>query len=51
MNRKIRVRNQELDVEITLWKLLPIFFTILLMVISLSMGQAAPNGGLPPVAE
>ncbi|MFX0173414.1 MAG: hypothetical protein ACFE9L_16090 [Candidatus Hodarchaeota archaeon] len=49
MNRTLRIRNKQLDVEITLWKLLPVFFMILLFLLSAGIisGSGAPAGGIP----
>jgi hypothetical protein len=50
VNRTLRIRNKELDVEITLWKLLPVFFMILLILISAGISGvsgATPSGSMP----
>lgn len=47
MKKTLRVRERKLDVELTLWKLLPVFFLILLFILSatVSGGSAGPGAG------
>ena len=52
MNREVRIRNKSLDVELTMWKLLPLLFMVLLSILSASViGGAAASGAAPPRAE
>ncbi|MFX0051226.1 MAG: hypothetical protein ACFFAJ_05075 [Candidatus Hodarchaeota archaeon] len=48
MERQIRIRNKTLDVQITLWKLLPVFFMILLFLLSASITGGAGGGANAP---
>ncbi|MHA1978858.1 MAG: hypothetical protein ACW98F_16695 [Candidatus Hodarchaeales archaeon] len=48
MTRKVRTRNNTVDVNNTLWKMLPLLFLILLYVMSFVVGSGASCGGAPP---
>ncbi|MFX0016542.1 MAG: hypothetical protein ACFFB2_16525 [Promethearchaeota archaeon] len=53
MNRTIRIRKKEIDVELTLWRLLPFFFALLLIIVSatiIGVSGSAP-GAAPPAYE
>jgi len=49
VTRTLRIRNKELDVKITLWKLLPVFFMILFFLLSAGIigGSGGPSGPYP----
>jgi hypothetical protein len=49
VTRTLRIRNKELDVKITLWKLLPVFFMILFFLLSAGIigGSGGPSGSIP----
>ncbi|MFX0185843.1 MAG: hypothetical protein ACFE95_22395 [Candidatus Hodarchaeota archaeon] len=51
MERQIRIRNKTLDVQTTLWKLLPMFFLILLYLVSTTISGGTPSGANIPVFE
>ena len=48
MNKKLRTRNKSIDVENTLWKMLPLLFLILLYLMSFAVGSVAGSGAAPP---
>ncbi|MFX1508136.1 MAG: hypothetical protein ACFFDC_18785 [Promethearchaeota archaeon] len=48
MKRTIRVRERKIDVELSVWKLLPLFFTILILILAASAAGAAPGNGAAP---
>ncbi|MHA1995642.1 MAG: hypothetical protein ACW97Z_13940 [Candidatus Hodarchaeales archaeon] len=48
MEKKLRTRKISGNVDITLWKMLPILFLLLLYVMSFVIGSGAPSGGAAP---
>ncbi|MHA2226706.1 MAG: hypothetical protein ACXAC8_15955 [Candidatus Hodarchaeales archaeon] len=52
MKKTLRIRERKLDVELTLWKMVPIFFMIVLLILSASvMGGSASPGAAPPMCD
>ncbi|MHA1227028.1 MAG: hypothetical protein ACTSPV_09835 [Candidatus Hodarchaeales archaeon] len=51
MDKQLRIRNTSVDLELALWKILPVLFTILLVLISTSLGAGAEGGSAPPMSE
>lgn len=52
MKRTLRIREKKLDVELTLWKMIPLFFLIMLFIISATIiGGSAIGGAAPPQFE
>ncbi len=52
MKQTLRIRNRKLDAELTLLKLLPLLFMILLYILSFTVGSAMQaNGGAPPATD
>ncbi|MHA2289939.1 MAG: hypothetical protein ACXABG_14235 [Promethearchaeota archaeon] len=47
MEKKLRNRKTSVNIDITLWKMLPILFLLLLYVMSFVVGSAGPSGGMP----
>ena len=47
MKKTLRVRERKLDVDLSLWKLVPLFFMILLLILSTTVigGNAGPAPG------
>ncbi|MFW9904920.1 MAG: hypothetical protein ACFFFH_11350 [Candidatus Thorarchaeota archaeon] len=48
MKRTIRVRERKVDVELSVWKVLPIFFIILIFILAATAGSANPGQGAAP---
>ena len=49
MVKTLRIRNKQIETELTLWKLFPTLFMILLMILSAGvLGGAGTSGGAPP---
>ena len=51
MRKELRIRNKNIDVEITLLKLLPIIFMLIMLFASTSIGSAIGEGGIPPMVD
>ncbi|MHA1972551.1 MAG: hypothetical protein ACTSW1_06150 [Candidatus Hodarchaeales archaeon] len=51
MDKKIRIRNTSIDLELALWKILPVLFTILLILLSTSLGAGGEGGSAPPMSD
>lgn len=50
MRKTLRVRERKLDVDLSLWKLVPLFFMILLFILSATViGGNATSGPAPGV--
>lgn len=51
MNRILRIRNNEIDVEMAFWKLLPTIVMLLMILLSTSTAAAANGGAAGAVAD
>ncbi|MFX0123805.1 MAG: hypothetical protein ACFFAE_09225 [Candidatus Hodarchaeota archaeon] len=50
MKRTLRIRERKVDVELTLLKILPAIFMVLLILLAVTSGTAAP-GAAPPMMD
>ena len=47
MKKTLRVRERKLDVDLSLWKLVPLFFMILLLILSATVIGGNAGGPAP----